>query len=86
MLPLLFIFLAFNANALLVTGPDSVCAHQSVVFSVPSGAATYNWSVTGGNVTAGGTTNSATISWGNTGVGTIVVTTTIPANVYTNLQ
>ncbi len=65
LLTLLFLLFTFCANAIPVTGPDSVCAHQSVVFSVPGGAATYNWSVTGGNVTAGGSTNSATISWGN---------------------
>ena len=83
LLPLLFLLFAVKANALIVTGPDSVCAHQSIAYSVPSGAATYNWSVTGGNVTAGGTTNAATISWGNAGVGTIIVTTTVPTNSYT---
>ncbi len=76
-------FCVASAFALVVTGPDSACAHNSSSYNVPSGAATYSWSVTGGNVISGAGINTAVISWGNAGTGTIIVTTTAPSNFYT---
>ena len=83
LLPILFLLITVRANAFTVTGSDSVCAQSLQSYSVPSGAGSYSWVATGHNVITGVNTSAATILWGNAGTGTIVVTTTSPANTYT---
>ncbi|MBX2970593.1 MAG: T9SS type A sorting domain-containing protein [Cyclobacteriaceae bacterium] len=63
-----------NANPTpVISGNNSVCANQTgVVYSTPVAAGrTYNWSVTGGAITAGAGTNSITVTWGAAGAGTV---------------
>ncbi len=40
---------------------------------------TYNWTISGGTITAGSGTNSITVTWGTTGAGWVQVTETITA-------
>lgn len=59
-----------------ITAPVSVCANTAdVLYETQSGQTNYQWSVTGGIITAGGTTtdNSATVSWGAAGTGHVFV-------------
>lgn len=63
----------------VITGPATACTGTSGTYSTPgSGSSTYVWSVTSqGSVTAGGTTNSATITWGSAGTATVTLVETI---------
>ncbi len=76
-----FIYAATVLHA-AITGDTVVCSNEIVTYSVPSGGANYNWTVTGGNVLLGVNTNTATIQWGLTGNGTIVVTQTSPVQTH----
>jgi hypothetical protein len=64
----------------LITGPTTTCPGiTGLVFNAPAGYQTYNWSVTGGTITAGTGTNSITVT--AAGAGTLVVSlTAINAN------
>jgi hypothetical protein len=56
-----------------ITGPEKVCANQSVETYTASGTGVeYIWSITGGTGTS--TTSSITITWGDAGTGTVSVT------------
>ncbi len=63
------------------TGPPAVCAGQSgvVYFTTPMTGHVYNWSVTGGAITAGGSSAAVTVIWGSAGSGTVQLTETISA-------
>ncbi|MFN5005279.1 MAG: autotransporter-associated beta strand repeat-containing protein [Bacteroidota bacterium] len=65
----------------VISGLNTVCANRTgVVYSTPANAGrTYAWAITGGTITGGGTTASATVNWGAAGTGTMQVTETITA-------
>ena len=64
-----------------ITGAAAVCeASTGNVYSVANVAGnTYNWTVTGGTITAGQGTNSITVTWGAAGTATVTLTETITA-------
>jgi len=61
-------------------GDASVCASTIETYSIPvvPNAISYNWTVTGGNITSGQGTNSINVSWGTGSNGTVCVNTTGP--------
>ncbi len=57
-----------------ITGGADVCADGSVQYSIPVQAgATYLWTVSGGQITAGQGTNSVSVKWGAGGAGEVKV-------------
>jgi len=57
-----------------ISGLASVCANSTGnVYTTESGMTAYNWNIVGGTITAGSTTNTATITWTSVGTGTISV-------------
>ncbi len=59
-----------------ILGPDVVCpnADGMMYFIDPSWVgSTYNWNITGGTQSRGGTTEGITVDWGNEGLGQIAV-------------
>lgn len=65
--------------------PDAVCFGDATptVYTVPNTAgSTYQWVVTGGNITSGQGTNTITVDWSTTPVGgyNVSVTETTSAN------
>ena len=65
-----------DAPACTITGPATVCAGSTGnVYSTDPGLSPYTWSVTGGTITAGGTTadNTATVTWNTAGAQIISV-------------
>jgi autotransporter-associated beta strand protein len=65
----------------VISGLTTVCANRTgVVYSTTSNSGrSYLWTISGGSITAGSTTASATVTWGAAGTGTIQVTETIIA-------
>ncbi len=65
----------------IISGPTSTCANSTGnVYSIPVvGNDTYSWAINGGSITAGGGTNSITVTWGAAGTGTLTVTETTAA-------
>ncbi len=63
--------------SLTITGPVIVCGNASGTYTVASSAdvTSYNWTLTGGNITGGQGTNSIGVSWGTT-AGTYQVSVT----------
>jgi hypothetical protein len=73
-----------TVNALptpVISGPKAACANSTGnVYSTPvAGRDTYSWAITSGSITAGGGTNSITVTWGAAGTGTLTVTETTAA-------
>lgn len=63
-------------NTSAITGPDTVCAGSSAIYSVTNVAgSTYNWTVTGG-LPLTGTGSSINVTWGAPGSGTVTVVET----------
>src|SRR5271157_5352051 len=65
-----------DAPACTITGPVTVCAGSTGnVYTTDPGLSPYTWSVTGGTITAGGTTadNTATVTWNTAGAQIISV-------------
>lgn len=64
-----------------ITGPDSVCTLEPGVKYTTQAAfgMTYNWTVTGGTITAGAGTDAIEVDWGTSSSGTVQVQT-IPIN------
>ncbi|MGE5318502.1 MAG: hypothetical protein ACM3ME_10945, partial [Chloroflexota bacterium] len=59
-----------------IAGDNSVCIGDAgVVYTTENGMTGYSWNVTGGTITAGGTaiSNTATVTWNSSGVGTVSV-------------
>ena len=59
-----------------ITGSASVCASSTGnVYSTTAGMTNYQWTVTGGTITAGGgtTDNSVTVTWGTAGIGHVIL-------------
>ena len=65
----------------VISGLNSVCAGTAGVVYTTSFVAghTYSWTITGGVITSGALTNSATVTWGAAGPGTLTVAETITA-------
>ncbi|HEU4608937.1 MAG TPA: hypothetical protein VFS31_12565, partial [Chitinophagaceae bacterium] len=58
----------------VITGPKTVCLNSSeVVYETQGGYTDYNWSITGGTITSGSTTNSIQVTWNTSGIQTISV-------------
>jgi gliding motility-associated-like protein len=74
-----------TVNALPVpslAGDNSVCqGEEGVIYSTDAGMNNYDWQITGGTITSGGTStdNSATVTWTNFGFQEIRVNYTNPA-------
>lgn len=71
-----------------LSAPSSACANSTQTYSVSgtpntSGYA-WNWTITGGAITAGAGTNSITVQWGSGPVGEVQVDA--PAGIYCNAQ
>ncbi|MBD3581315.1 Ig-like domain-containing protein [Flavobacterium selenitireducens] len=62
-------------TAVITGGGDTTCVSQSVTYSTTPGMTNYVWTVTGGQITAGGGTNdsSVTVEWLSIGTGNISV-------------
>ncbi len=60
-----------------ISGAPAVCENTTETYTVPAGAATYNWALTGGDgtITSGQGTNSVTVDWLTAG-GDLSVTVT----------
>ncbi len=56
-----------------ISGPASSCLNSSVTYTTQALKTNYTWTVTGGTITAGGTTNVATIKWTTLGTGSVSV-------------
>ena len=65
----------------VITGSATVCSGVtgSVYTTTNISGHTYLWTVGGGTITAGQSTNSVTVTWGTAGAGTVNVTETITA-------
>ncbi|MBX2946931.1 MAG: PKD domain-containing protein [Cyclobacteriaceae bacterium] len=65
----------------VISGASSVCENTlGIVYSTPNVVGhTYSWSVTGGSIASGATSNAVTVNWGAAGVGTVTLTETITA-------
>jgi len=65
----------------VITGSATVCSGVtgSVYTTTNVSGHTYLWTVGGGTITAGQSTNSVTVTWGTAGAGTVNVTETITA-------
>ena len=62
-----------------LTGKDTACSGQGgCVYTTDAGMTNYVWHVSGGTITAGGTSNSntATVTWNTPGTDTVTVTYT----------
>jgi gliding motility-associated-like protein len=58
-----------------ISGPDSACEFETVTYTLPfSASETYNWSVSGGSIVNGQSTNSVNVFWNSYGTGVITVT------------
>ncbi len=67
-----------------ISGSNSVCVNQAgVVYTSPGTGNSYLWSISGGVVTLGQGTNTATVTWGAAGAGTLQLTETIPVTLCT---
>ena len=57
-----------------ITGPATACLNLTGnVYTTQAGMTNYNWLVTGGTVTGGGSTNSITVTWNTAGAQTVSV-------------
>jgi gliding motility-associated-like protein len=62
---------------LTIDGNISVCENDTMnLYSVASTGGIYNWTVTGGTITSGQTTDSIYVNWGSAGQGVITYTET----------
>ncbi|RZJ65902.1 MAG: T9SS type B sorting domain-containing protein [Flavobacterium sp.] len=65
-------------TAEITGGTDSSCISETVTYSTAAGMQNYVWTVTGGTITAGGTStdNTVTVQWTEVGTGTVSVSYT----------
>jgi len=64
-----------------ITGEVSVCPNSagSIYYVTETGGNTYDWTITGGSQTSGGSTNTITVTWGATGMtGSVAVVENLP--------
>ena len=70
------VFFAFHTvPAPTITGADIVCAGSVVTYTTEAGMADYAWAVSGGVISAGGTTSddSVSVTWGSGASGSVSV-------------
>jgi len=77
--------LAVTVNALpvpVITGPANACVNTTTnVYATQAGMTGYTWTTSaGGTITAGGATNTVTVTWGTTGAQTVSVNYTNSSN------
>lgn len=66
-------------NLAIEGGNGTVCSNLVETYTVPDIAgSTYVWEAIGGTITTGQGTNTVTVQWGNSGVGTLNLTQTTP--------
>lgn len=64
-------------NTSAITGASASCINDTIAFTVVNTAgSTYNWSITGGSVLTGNTTNNISAIWNTAGTATVTVTET----------
>lgn len=75
---ILFLLLAGTLQSQVIVGAAATCSNEtnSVYSTVNIVGHTYNWSVSGGVITAGNGTNTITVNWGIPGIGTVDLTDT----------
>jgi uncharacterized protein (TIGR02145 family) len=62
-----------------IGGPPSVCINTAgPVYTTEAGMLGYSWSITGGSITSGSTTNSVSVTWNTLGMQSISVNYTDP--------
>jgi hypothetical protein len=61
-----------------VSGPDSLCRNTTANYSTEPGMTGYSWTVTGGTIVSGGSTNSVDVQWNTAGSQTVSVSYTDP--------
>lgn len=60
-----------------ISGPSSPCQNSIATYSVPTATGnTYSWSVTGGSIQSGGTSNQINVLWSSSGPGLVTVVVT----------
>ncbi|MEI7492495.1 MAG: kelch repeat-containing protein [Bacteroidota bacterium] len=76
--PSVFNVIVFPLPVPSISGNSSACENSSgEIYSTESGMSNYLWTVSpGGTIISGHTSDSVTVSWGNTGTGTLSVTYT----------
>lgn len=63
----------------IISGSANICAQTTQTYSVPVVAGnTYQWTVTGGTITAGQGTSQISVQWNNNSTGTVTVVQTNP--------
>ncbi|RYY66902.1 MAG: hypothetical protein EOO12_02805, partial [Chitinophagaceae bacterium] len=66
--------LAVTATTATINGPATVCANSSgASYSTDGGNSGYSWTVNGGSVASGGSSNAITVNWGSAGSGSVTV-------------
>ncbi|TCZ67202.1 beta strand repeat-containing protein, partial [Flaviaesturariibacter aridisoli] len=66
--------LAVTATTATISGPATVCANSSgASYSTDGGNSGYSWTVNGGSVASGGSSNAITVNWGSAGSGSVTV-------------
>ena len=63
----------------LLLGPNSVCPHRmGILYFVdnPAAGSSFSWSVSGGTIASGGSSDQITVDWGGVGIGTVTVVET----------
>ncbi len=64
----------------IVSGRAALCAGTSASYKTPKNSGrTYNWTITGGAITAGQATDSVYVTWGAAGTGTLQVSDSVDA-------
>ncbi|MBS1742856.1 MAG: Ig-like domain-containing protein [Bacteroidetes bacterium] len=58
-----------------LSGPITVCQLSNELYTTDPGQSNYTWNVTGGTISAGGTStdNTATVTWNTAGTGTVTI-------------
>jgi large repetitive protein len=58
----------------VISGTGSICQNNTASYSTPSNPGrSYRWTVTGGTINSGQSTNSISVTWGTAGTGTLTV-------------
>jgi hypothetical protein len=67
-----------STSTAAINGPSNPNTNTAVVYTTDAGMINYNWTATGGTITSGNGTPSATITWGTPGTGSILLSYTTP--------
>lgn len=73
----IYVTLSPVPNTSAITGNNASCINDTIPFNViNTGGSTYNWTITGGSVLSGNTTNAITAIWSTAGTAVVSVTET----------